>query len=157
MKSDFPSKLSPFSSLFFHIYFPYGLFPILSFFLLFCSSIVLFFKINFWEASFWNPWTQGGQRAMCMRPQLCPTLCDPMDHSLPGSSLCSSLQVRILGLPTGVGCHYLLQGIFLTQRLNPCLLHLLHCGQIPFCWVMGKSPRWARHFINRLLGILEIL
>ena len=27
---------------------------------------------------------------------------------------------------TGVGCHSLLQGIFLTQGLNPCLLHLLH-------------------------------
>ena len=27
---------------------------------------------------------------------------------------------------TGVGCHFLLQGIFLTQGLNPRLLHLLH-------------------------------
>ena len=27
---------------------------------------------------------------------------------------------------TGVGCHFLLQGIFLTQRSNLCLLHLLH-------------------------------
>ena len=24
-------------------------------------------------------------------------------------------------------CHFLLQGIFPTQGLNPCLLHLLHC------------------------------
>ena len=29
------------------------------------------------------------------------------------------------GKDTGVGCHFLLQGIFLTQGLNPCLLHLL--------------------------------
>ena len=29
------------------------------------------------------------------------------------------------GKNTGVGCHALLQGIFLTQGLNPCLLHLL--------------------------------
>ena len=28
---------------------------------------------------------------------------------------------------TGVGCHFLLQEIFLTQGLNPCLPH---CGQI---------------------------
>ena len=28
---------------------------------------------------------------------------------------------------TGVGCHFLLQGIFPTQGLNPGLLHLLHC------------------------------
>ena len=27
---------------------------------------------------------------------------------------------------TGVGCHFLHQGIFLTQGLNPPLLHLLH-------------------------------
>ena len=27
---------------------------------------------------------------------------------------------------TGVGCHFLLQGIFPTQGLNPCLLCLLH-------------------------------
>ena len=32
------------------------------------------------------------------------------------------LQARILG----VGCHFLLQGIFPTQRSIPCVLHLLH-------------------------------
>ena len=32
-----------------------------------------------------------------------------------------------LGKNTGVGYHGLLQGIFLTQGLNPCLLCLLHC------------------------------
>ena len=30
---------------------------------------------------------------------------------------------------TGVGCHSLLQGIFLTNRSNLCLLCLLHCRQ----------------------------
>ena len=29
-------------------------------------------------------------------------------------------------MKTGVGCHALPQGIFLTQGLNPHLLHLLH-------------------------------
>ena len=29
------------------------------------------------------------------------------------------------GKGTGVGCHFLLQGIFPTQGLNPRLLHLL--------------------------------
>ena len=28
--------------------------------------------------------------------QLCPTLCNPMDHSLPGSPVCGILQARIL-------------------------------------------------------------
>ena len=159
MKSDFLSKLSPFSSLSFHIYFPYGLFPILSFFLLFCSSIVSFFKINFWEASFWNPWTQGGQRAMCMHPQLCPTLCDPMDHSLPGSSLHGGLQVRMLewvaitysresSWPrdwTHVSCISCIAGRFLSAESwgNP------QDGQdtllIGF-WVSMKSYKWI-HYI----------
>ena len=30
------------------------------------------------------------------------------------------------GKNTGVDCHFLFQGIFLTQELNPCLLHLLY-------------------------------
>ena len=34
------------------------------------------------------------------------------------------------GKNTGVGCCALLQGIFPTQGSNPCLLWLLHCGQI---------------------------
>ena len=46
-----------------------------------------------------------------------PILCNPMDYSPPGSSLHGILQ------DTGVGCHFLLQGIFLTQGLNPSLLH----------------------------------
>ena len=37
---------------------------------------------------------------------------------------------------TGVGCHALLQGIFLTQGLN---LHLLHCRQILYHWATGES------------------
>ena len=31
-----------------------------------------------------------------------------------------------LGKNAGVRCHFLLQGIFLTQESNPCHLHLLH-------------------------------
>ena len=54
--------------------------------------------------------------------QLCPTLCDPMDCSLPGSSGHGILQEK----NTRVGCRALPQGIFLTQGMNPCLLRLLH-------------------------------
>ena len=52
----------------------------------------------------------------------CPTLCDPIDCSLPGSSVHSDSP----GKNTGVGCHSLLQGIFPTQGSNPSLLCLLH-------------------------------
>ena len=40
--------------------------------------------------------------AMCAQP--CPTLCDPMDWSLPGSSVHGIFQAR-----PGVGFHFLLQ------------------------------------------------
>ena len=53
--------------------------------------------------------------------QLCLTLCDPLDYSLPGSLAHGIFQTRI----TGAGCHFLCQGIFLTQGLNLCLSHLL--------------------------------
>ena len=55
--------------------------------------------------------------------QLCPTLCNSMDCSPPGSS---SVQGDPPGKNTGLGCHTLLQGIFLTQGSTPHLLHLLH-------------------------------
>ena len=55
--------------------------------------------------------------------QSCPTLCNPMDYSPPGSSVPGIFP----GKTTGMGCHFLLQGNFLTQGLNP---GLLHCRQI---------------------------
>ena len=57
-------------------------------------------------------------------------LCDPMDHSPPGSSVHGILSP---GKNTGMSCHALLQGIFLTQGSNPCLLCLLH-------WQAGPLP-----------------
>ena len=49
----------------------------------------------------------------------CLTLCNPMDCSLPGSSVHGDSP----GMNTGVGCHALFQGIFPTQGSNPGLLH----------------------------------
>ena len=54
--------------------------------------------------------------------QFCPTLCDPMDCSLAGSSVHGDSP----GKNTGVACHALLQGIFPAQGLNLCFLYLLH-------------------------------
>ena len=51
--------------------------------------------------------------------QSCPTLCDPVDCSLQGSSVHGNSP----GKNTGVGCHSLLQGIFPTRGLNPSLPH----------------------------------
>ena len=48
------------------------------------------------------------------------------------------------GKNTGVGCHFFLQGIFLTQGSNPCLLHLLHwqAGSLPLA-SLGKCRLWS--------------
>ena len=40
------------------------------------------------------------------------------------------------GKNTGASCHFLPQGIFLTQELN---LHLLHCRQILYRWPTGEA------------------
>ena len=58
--------------------------------------------------------------------QLCLTLSDCMDCSLPGSSVHGIFP----GKNTGVGCHFLLQEILPTQGLN---LGLLHCRQMLYC------------------------
>ena len=50
--------------------------------------------------------------AVISQAQLCPTLGDPMDSSLRGSSV----HWDSPGKNTGVGSHFLLQGIFLTQE-----------------------------------------
>ena len=54
--------------------------------------------------------------------QSCSTLCDPMNYSLPGSSVHGDS----LGKNTDMGCHALLQKIFPTQGPNPHLLCFLH-------------------------------
>ena len=50
------------------------------------------------------------------------SLCDPIDYSPPGFSVHGDSP----GMNTEVGCHALLQRIFLTQGSNSHLLWLLH-------------------------------
>ena len=54
--------------------------------------------------------------------QPCPTLCNPMDCSLPGPPIHGILQARILKLVTMPSA----RGSSQPRGLNPCLLHLLH-------------------------------
>ena len=60
------------------------------------------------------------KKVRVLATQSCPTLCNPVNCSPP----CSSVHGDSPGKNTGVGCHALLQGIFLTRGLN---LGLLHC------------------------------
>ena len=86
----------------------------------------------------------------CVLAQLSPTLCNPMDCSLPGSSVHGNSPGKI----TGVGCHFLLQGIFPSQGMNLCLLHLLHWQADS--WETGYGRRyfichWMCHTPTRWL------
>ena len=75
--------------------------------------------------------------------QSCPTLCDPMDTRL-------LRPWGFLGKSTGVGCNFLLQGIFLTQGLNP---GLLHCRQMLYHLSDQGSP-WCTLSLGTLLFLL---
>ena len=67
--------------------------------------------------------------------QSCPTLCNPMDIRL-------LHPWDFLGKSTGVGCHFLFQGIFLTQASNP---GLPHCRQMLYRLSHQGSPTLYRN------------
>ena len=71
---------------------------------------------------------------LCLVTQSCPTLFNPMNCSPQGSSVHGDSP----GKNTEVGCHFLLQGIFPTQGLNP---GLPHCRQMLYCLSHQGSPK----------------
>ena len=78
---------------------------------------------------------------MCAKSlQSCPTL---RHHGL--------WPIRLLcpwdspGTNTGVGCLFLLQGIFPTQGSNWCLLCVLHCRQILYHWATREALVWGKN------------
>ena len=87
---------------------------------------------------------------LCLVAQLCLTLWEPIDYSLPGSSVHGDSP----GKNTGVSFHALLQGIFpRSQGLNPglphcrpILYHLSYQGSpwilewVPFSLLQGNFP-----------------
>ena len=75
--------------------------------------------------------------------------CDPMDYSPPGSSVHGGSPSK----NTGLGCHALLQGIFPTQKSNPCLLHLLHYRHIPYHRTPGEAHLYQYIDINIVISI----
>ena len=82
---------------------------------------------------------------MCMHAkslQLCPTLCDPMDCSLPGSSVHEILQARILEW-------VVMQGTFPAQGSNPHLLCLLHWQASSLTLAQPGKPGTHVHYCKR--------
>ena len=77
---------------------------------------------------------------LCLVTQSYPTLWDPMDCSLSGSSVHGDSP----GKNTGVGFHALLQGILTTQGPN---LGLPHCRQILY----HLSHQGSAHMVSKIM------
>ena len=96
------------------------------------TTLSAFFSFNI-SVIFWSR-KHDVLSCFCCVPLFAPPLC-PWDS--PGKN-------------TGVGYHALLQGIFLTQGLNPHLLWLLHCRQILYCLATGKAQEtWRACVLSR--------
>ena len=92
---------------------------------LYSGTVSLSGLLNFWFPCQWKlkPSNSSLQfhilcAVLCLVVHLCPTLCDPMDCSQPGSSVYGDSP----GKNTEMGCHALLQGIFPTRGWNPGIL-----------------------------------
>ena len=81
----------------------------------------------------------------CLVTKSCLTLSRP--HGLKSARLLSPWEFP--GKNTGVGCHFLLQGIVLTQGLNLSLLNLLHwqADSLPLNH-QGKPIKSSSYFIR---------
>ena len=85
---------------------------------------------------------------LCLVTQLCPTRCDPMDCSPPGSSVHGDSP----GKNTGVGCHTFFQGIFPTQGTNP---GLPPCRQVLYHLNPQGSPYTQGTFMISISTLFE--
>ena len=88
----------------------------------------IFKKVNPWAGRAGNTRTDSlgelhgqvdGVRNVCMLSSSVVSDSDPRDYSLPGFSVYGDS----VNKNARMGSHFLLKGIFLTQGLNPCLLH----------------------------------
>ena len=84
-------------------------------------------------------WSANAMKVKVLVTKSCPTLCNPMDCSPPGSSAHGDSP----GKNTRVGCHFLLPDIFLIQGLNPCLLRFLHTLADSHC-ATWKAYKWQK-------------
>ena len=103
--------------------------------------VALFSRVRSWKDPKWslvdewiNKMYYTRTMEYCLVAQLCLTLWYPLDCSLSGYSVHG---ITFLGKNTGVGCYnFLLQGIFLTQGLNPHLPISYISGRFFTCWTI---------------------
>ena len=89
----------------------------------------------YWSNTTLNPYIN---LMYCVHAQSCATLCNHMDHSLPGSPVHGILQARILEWVASS------RGIFPTQGSNPRLLHG-QADSLPLC-PLGSPATSFRYF-----------
>ena len=82
---------------------------------------------------------------LCLVAQWCPTMWDPMECSVAGTSV----HGHSPGKDTGAGSHTFLQGIFPTQGSNTGLLHckqiLYHLRHQGTSWIL----EWVAYLFSR--------
>ena len=76
---------------------------------------------------------------VCVCAHSIVSICDPMDSNPPGSPIRGIFQTRIRS-----GCHFLLQGIFPTQKWNLHRGQLLHWQANSYHWAT-----WEAHYEDR--------
>ena len=81
---------------------------------------------------------------LCLVAQLCPILYNPMDCTLPGFSIHGDSPSK----NAGMGCHALLQGIFLTQ-----VSHI--AGNSFTVWATREAPLFSTVIINQECGVAD--
>ena len=93
---------------------------------------------------------------------VCLTLCDPMDCVAHQAGF--SVHGDYTGQNTGVGCHVLLQGIFLTQGSNlglphyrQILYHLSHQGSPKINWnIKGEEEKGQKAYRPKKMRTLPV-
>ena len=127
------------------------------------QRFTLSYYFDIWELSIWKVnfilMDTGGQVTLWSEEvkwsevtQSCPNFCNPLDYSLPGSSIHGIFQAK----STGMGCHFLLQGIFPTQGSNEglphcrqTLYHLSYRGREVTLCIALKSPTTVHPYFWR--------
>ena len=142
----------------YHCFFVHDVSSLSSFFFFFFSLLwlhsrfflyVWFSSIWVWHASMWfylclSWFGLAVKKVKVLIAQLCPTIRNPVDCTLPGSSVRRIVKARILQWVS----HSLLQGIFLTLRSN---LDFLHCRQI-MVWAIRNQLYLLKLVFSLIFG-----
>ena len=95
----------------------------------------------------------------CLVTKSCPTLCDPMDCSPPGFFCPRDFP----GNNTGVGCHFLLQGMFPPRDWISCIAggslstesHQVKCCVKCYSSLQAHNVLTPRHSVPHLITLIR--